>query len=108
VEVCALSALCALCVEVCALSALCALCVEVCALSALCVEVALMRHKPLEWGMPAPWEESRSISQPFRAGLTFGSRPSGPGILGDFAVPFLSPLLPQASWLLHGMAGQAG
>ena len=33
VEVCALSALCALCVEVCALSALC---VEVCALSALC------------------------------------------------------------------------
>jgi hypothetical protein len=84
-------------VEVCALSALCALCVEVCALSALCVEVALMRHKPLEWGMPAPWEESRSIS-----------RPSGPGILGDFAVPFLSPLLPQASWLLHGMAGQAG
>jgi hypothetical protein len=36
VEVCALSALCALWVEVCALSALCALWVEVCALSALC------------------------------------------------------------------------
>jgi hypothetical protein len=49
VEVCALSALCALCVEVCALSALCvevcalsALCVEVCALSALCVEVCAL------------------------------------------------------------------
>ena len=35
-KVCALSALCALCVEVCALSALC---VKVCALSALCASV---------------------------------------------------------------------
>ena len=29
-------------------------------------------------------------SQPFRAGLTFGGRPSGPRIHGDFAVSFLS------------------
>jgi hypothetical protein len=28
--------------------------------------------------------------QPFRAGLTFGGRPSGPRIHGDFAVSFLS------------------
>jgi hypothetical protein len=31
-------------------------------------------------------------SQPFRAGLTFGGRPSGPRIQGDFAVSFLSQL----------------
>jgi hypothetical protein len=30
--------------------------------------------------------------QPFRAGLTFGGRPSGPRIPGDFAVSFLSQL----------------
>jgi hypothetical protein len=30
--------------------------------------------------------------QPFRAGLTFSGRPSGPRIHGDFAVPFLSQL----------------
>ena len=29
-------------------------------------------------------------SQPFRAGLTFGGRPSGPRIHGDCAVSFLS------------------
>jgi hypothetical protein len=33
---------------------------------------------------------SSSTSQPFRAGLTFGSRPSGPCICAIFAVPFHS------------------
>src|ERR1700679_520512 len=31
--------------------------------------------------------------QPFRAGLTFGGRPSRPRIHGDFAVSFLSQLV---------------
>ena len=35
---------------------------------------------------------SGSISQPFRAGLTFGGRPSGPCIYGDLAVSFLPQL----------------
>jgi hypothetical protein len=30
--------------------------------------------------------------QPFRTGLTFGGRPSGPRIHGEFAVSFLSQL----------------
>jgi hypothetical protein len=34
---------------------------------------------------------SGSISQPFRAGLTFGGRPSGPCIYGDLC-PVISPL----------------
>ena len=35
---------------------------------------------------------SRFDPQPFRAGLTFGGRPSGPRIHGDLAVSFLSRL----------------
>jgi hypothetical protein len=35
---------------------------------------------------------SGSISQPFRAGLTFGGRPSGPCIMAIFAVSFLPQL----------------
>ena len=35
-------------------------------------------------------DQLRIEPQPFRAGLTFGGRPSGPRIHGDFAVSFLS------------------
>ena len=46
----------------------------------------------------------RNDTQPLRAGLTFGGRPSGPRIHADFAASFLCQL-PRANWLLPRQAG---
>jgi hypothetical protein len=72
VEVCALSALCALCVEVCALSALCALWVEVCALSALWVGLGVSLSVFWFWSARAADRQwfagKKALKGPFSSG----------------------------------------
>jgi hypothetical protein len=50
----------------------------------------------------------RSVSKPFRAGLTFGGRPSGPCTCTDLLPCHFSLNLPQASGLLPRHAGAGG
>jgi hypothetical protein len=51
---------------------------------------------------------SGSISQPFRAGLTFGGRPSGPCTYGDLCCVISPSTCRRQVACSHGTPGQAG